>query len=210
MEPKLTPSAFTLDDIDLAGRETLFEGRGRVERFDFRYRRHDGDWSDSVRREIYCTGEASHLLIWDPKLDAVLLIEQCRPAGLVWQEPTWLIEGVAGMIEGGETPEETARREAWEEAGCTVDALHRIGVVFSAPGSMGERTHLFCATADLSEAHGGVHGLDHEHEDIRTLVVPLEEALRAIDDGRLHDAKTMVLLTWLGRNREKIAQADQK
>ena len=204
MTSKLRQNSFTLDDVKITGRSLLFEARGRVECFTFRHRRHDGVWSENVRRELYCVGEASHVLIWDPAHDAVLLVEQFRPAGLVWNEPTWLIEGIAGMIDDGETPEETARREAREEAGCRVTELYKVATIFSSPGSVGERTHLFCATADLSDAHDNFHGLDAEHEDIRTLVVPLEQALEAVDEGRVQDVKTMALLQWLARNRHRV------
>lgn len=207
MTSKLTQTSFTLDDIRITGRSLLFEARGRVERFTLTHRRHDGAWSQPVQRELYCVGEAAHILIWDPAPDTILLIEQFRPAGLVWNEPTWLIEGIAGMIDDGETPEETARREALEEGGCRVTGLYKVATIFSSPGSVGERTHLFCATADLSDAHGNFHGLNEEHEDIRTLVVSLKDALEAADEGRLQDVKTMALLQWLARNRHRVAAA---
>lgn len=207
MTSRLPQNAFTFADIKIADRSILFEGRGRVERFTLTHRRHDGAWSQPVQRELYCIGEAAHILIWDPALDAVLLVEQFRPAGLAWNEPTWLVEGVAGMIDDGETPEQTARREALEEAGCRIIELYKVAVIFSSPGSVGERTHLFCATADLSDAHGNFHGLSEEHEDIRTLVVSLEDALEAVDEGRVQDVKTMALLQWLARNRNRVAAA---
>ena len=35
----------------------------------------------------------------------------------------WLVEGVAGIIEGNESPEDVACRESIEETGCQIDKL---------------------------------------------------------------------------------------
>jgi ADP-ribose pyrophosphatase len=203
MEDRLVPTPRTLDDVDIKSRELIGRGWGKLERFTFRHRRFDGAWSDIVTRDMYTIGEVSMVIPYDPALDAVVLIEQFRTCGLVWGEATWLFEAVAGIIDPGETPAEVARREASEEAGCEVGEPVLISVAYSSPGGYGERTHMHAAKADLSGI-GGLHGLAHEHEDIRAVVVPLTEAYAATQDGRVRDAKTILMIQWLILNKTRM------
>ena len=202
MEKRLIPSPRTLDDVDIRSREQLGQGWGKLERFTFRHRTYEGGWSDMVTRDIYTIGEVTCVLPYDPALDAIVLVEQFRACGLVHGEATWLFEAIAGIIDPGETPAEVAIREAKEEAGCHLDAPIPIGAYWSSPGGYGERSHIFTAKADLSSI-GGIHGLDHEHEDIRAVVVPLADALAAIDDGRIQDAKTAFMIQWVALHRDR-------
>lgn len=204
MEPRLVPTPRSLADIELKSRDIIGRGWGRIERFVFRHKRFDESWSEDVTRDVYTIAEVVNVLPWDPKLGAVVLIEQFRTCGLVWGEPTWLFEAVAGIREEGETPEDVARREAEEEAGCRIERLHPVSTVWSSPGGYGERASLFVGEADLSGV-GGIHGLAHEHEDIRAVVVPLDEAYEGTKDGRITDTKTILLIQWLVLNRQSMA-----
>lgn len=203
MEDRLIPTSRSLADVDIASRELIGRGWGRLERFSFRHRRFDGGWSDLVTRDMYTIGEVAMVIPYDPALDAVLLIEQFRACGLVWGEATWLFEAVAGIVDPGETPPEVAKREALEEANCAIADPILITTAYSSPGGYGERTHIYAAKADLSGV-GGIHGLAHEHEDIRAVVVPLAEALAATADGRIRDAKTFLMIQWLVANKAKM------
>lgn len=202
MERRLTPTPRNLDDVDIRSRQTIGQGWGKLERFTFRHRRFDGGWSDEITRDLYTIGEVAMMLPYDPALDAVLLVEQFRTCGLYWGEATWLFEAIAGIIEPGETPPEVALREAEEEAACAVTNPQHISTVYSSPGGYGERTHMYVGYADLSAA-GGLHGLADEHEDIRAVAVPLAEALAATQDGRIRDAKTILMIQWLTLNKSK-------
>tara|TARA_R110002124_G_scaffold103539_1_gene252657 strand:+ start:2509 stop:3120 length:612 start_codon:yes stop_codon:yes gene_type:complete len=203
MERRLIPSPRTLDDIDIKRRDLIGQGWGKLERFTFRHRRFDDQWSEEVTRDLYTIGEVSMIIPYDPTLDAVLLVEQFRTCGLYWGEATWLFEAVAGIIDPGETPPEVAMREAMEEAACAIALPILIATVYSSPGGYGERTHMYAGRADLSAA-GGIHGLAHEHEDIRAVAVPLDEAMVATADGRIRDAKTMLMIQWLAMNKSKL------
>jgi ADP-ribose pyrophosphatase len=203
MEDRLIPTPRTLSDVEIISRDLIGQGWGKLERFTFRHRRFDGTWSEAVTRDIYTIAEVVNILPYDPALDAVVLIEQFRACGLVYGEATWLIEAVAGIRDEGETPPEVARREALEEAGCTVGEPYHITTVYSSPGGYGERTYLYAACANLAGI-GGIHGLAHEHEDIRAIVVPLDEAHAAAMDGRIRDAKTVLMIQWLHANKQKL------
>lgn len=204
MESRLVPTPRSLADVEIRSRDIIGKGWGKLERFVFRHRRFDGEWSEEVTRDVYTIAEVVNVLPFDTKRDAVVLIEQFRTCGLVWGEATWLFEAVAGIREKGEEPEEVARREAEEEAGCKVVKVHPVTTVWSSPGGYGERAHLFVGEADLAGI-GGIHGLAHEHEDIRAVVVPLAEAHAAVLDGRIRDTKTILLIQWLMLNKKHIA-----
>ncbi|MDO8840269.1 MAG: NUDIX domain-containing protein [Parvibaculum sp.] len=203
MDNRLVPTPRSLADVDIRSRDTIGRGWGKLERLVFRHRRFDGTWSGEVTRDIYTIGEVAMVLPYDPALDAVVLLEQFRACGLVWGQATWLFEAIAGIVDPGETPAGVAAREAREEADCGIGTALHISTVWSSPGGYGERTHLYAAAADLSDI-GGIHGLAHEQEDIRAVVVPLSEALAATQDGRIADAKTILMIQWLILNKSRI------
>jgi len=200
---KLVRSERSMADIDLQDRQTVYQGWSKVETFQVRHRKFDGDWSPVLKREVHYVGEAACILPWDPATGQVVLIEQFRASGLVHGEATWLIEAIAGLVEQGQSPEATARREAKEEAACKVERLIPVLSAFSSPGSSGERSHLFVGITKL-DGVGGIHGLDNEDEDIRAFTVPLNEALSACHDGRIADLKTIALIQWLTLNEDKL------
>ncbi|NNU80056.1 NUDIX domain-containing protein [Halovulum dunhuangense] len=180
----------------------LSTGFFALEEHHFRHRLHAGGHSESVRREVFVTGDAVTVLPWDPKRDLVLLIEQVRAGLLGRGDPNpWNIEVIAGLIDTRETPEETARREAMEEAGLTLGRIERIAGYYASPGAVSEYLTSFVAEADLGSHAAGLHGLDGEHEDIRTLILPREEAMQAIASGEARNAPLLLSLMGLERLR---------
>ena len=112
----------------------------------------------------------------------------------------WLLEFVAGMVEDGESSEQVVRREAREEAGIELQQVHFINQYFPSPGGSAETIDLYWASADLSGA-GGVFGLESEGEDIRATVYPFDEAMSMLDEGKINNSVTMLLLLWFDRYR---------
>ncbi|HSM18780.1 MAG TPA: NUDIX hydrolase, partial [Hyphomicrobiales bacterium] len=101
-------------------------------------------------------------------------------------------------------PAECARHEALEETGYEVADLEPVGAVFSSPGTLTERMHLFLARyAPDGRAHDG-GGVDHEGEDIEVLEYPLDELARMAADGTIIDAKTLVVIERLRRRRPEL------
>jgi hypothetical protein len=75
--------------------------------------------------------------------------------------------------------------------------LTHISTFYASPGASSERLFLFYGTIHQGVgAHDG-GGVASEGEDIRTLVIPLEEALGKIASGEIADAKTIIGLQWL-------------
>ena len=194
------------NDVELKSRRVAYSGFGKVFDLALRHRRFDGSMSDWLSREVYERAPVAAVLLYDPARDAVVLVEQFRAGVYQAGDDPWLLEVVAGLTEPGESPDEVARREAVEEADCTITALERVCRVFTSPGGTTESCTIFCGRVDAAGA-GGVHGLADEHEDIRVLVMDRAEAVAGIASGRVVNAKTVIALQWLALNHERLRAA---
>jgi ADP-ribose pyrophosphatase len=109
-----------------------------------------------------------------------------------------LLEVPAGTIDVGESPEQTAERELREETGYRAGSIRRLRDWYVSPGVMTERMYLFlCEDLQPGPAH-----LEPD-ERIRTVIVPWEQAIAMIEDGRIEDAKSMLALTICDRLRRR-------
>ncbi len=186
--------------------QRLHDGFFKVDRYQVGHELFAGGRTEAFSRELFERGEASAVLLYDPKKDLVVLTEQYRIGAALdkQQGSPWLLEVVAGMMEAGESAEEVARREAEEEAGCHLNQLIPISSYWSSPGGTSEKVHLYCALID-STGLGGIHGLDHEQEDILVRVLPFQVAFDGIESGAINNAATIIALQWLKLKHSDIA-----
>lgn len=172
-----------------------------VEDLRLRHRLNAGGWSDELMRTVFVSGDAVVALPWDPVRDRVLLIDQFRPAPAARGDAQpWLYETIAGRIDPGETPEETARREAEEEAGITFSRLFEAPANYPSPGALAELLYLFIAIADLPDDSAGLGGAAHEGEDIRSHLVPRARLMEMVDAGEIRNGPLLTLALWLDRH----------
>lgn len=191
-------------DFEIERREECFKGFYRVDRLYLRHRLFSGEMGRRLDRELFVRHDAVCVLPYDPKRDKVVLVEQFRVGAIDKSENPWLLEPIAGLIDKShEVPEEVAHREAQEEAGLALQSLWPISTYFPSPGGSDELVHLFLARVDSDEA-GGVHGLPEEGEDIRVHVMPFEDALDAVKNGKINNAAAMIALQWLALNRAEV------
>jgi ADP-ribose pyrophosphatase len=192
--------------VEVLEARTAHQNFTRTDIYKIRTRKYDGEWSEPYRRDVVSTGGSGHAtaaLLYEPERDVVLLIEQFRMVNYVNNtKRAWQLEIVAGLIDLGETPEETIRRETIEEAGCEVVALEKIAHFAASPGIYSETVHMYLARVTIATA--GVHGLASEDEDIRSHVISFDDALSMADNGFIQDAKTLLALNWLARHREAV------
>jgi 8-oxo-dGTP pyrophosphatase MutT (NUDIX family) len=132
-------------------------------------------------------------LLFDPEgVPSVVLLRQYRPT---YGEE--LFEAPAGMRDiPGEPIAETARRELLEEVGLSAGKLEHVFSLKPSPGMSDAVTELFIAT-ECVQGESDRHGPEEEHMQVHH--IPLEKALRMIDDGEITDAKTVVLLLLAAR-----------
>lgn len=194
-------------DVEPLSRDFAYAHYFGVEEHRLRHRRFDGTMSEVIGRGVFTSGDAVTVLPYDPGNDTVLMIEQFRAGPFARRDPRpWSLEPPAGRADRAEPPEETARREAREEAGIEIGRIERIAAFYPSPGIMSEYITAFVGEADLGEA-GGVYGLPEEHEDIRALVVPLADALAACASGEINTAPLILSLFWLDRHAERLRRA---
>ncbi|WP_026957877.1 ADP-ribose diphosphatase [Aliagarivorans taiwanensis] len=197
--------AFTRQDVEIKSKETVYQGFFKMERFTLRHRLYAGGWSPWFTRECLNRGHAAAILLYDPKLDSVVLIEQFRIGALESPSSPWLLEIVAGMLDSNQPPQEVALREAEEEAGLKVERVLPLPSFLPGAGGLSERIYLYVGEVDASEA-GGNFGLAHEDEDIQVKVVSREEAFVWVQQGRVDNAAAVIALQWLQLNLAEVRE----
>lgn len=117
----------------------------------------------------------------------IYLVRQYRPAirRAIYEIP-------AGIIDHGERPTTTARRECEEEIGLRPRRLFKLCTFYSAVGFSTGSIRLFLAQGLLA-------GRTRRHDDTEFLqvhVVPFERACRWVTSNRIIDAKSIVGILW--------------
>jgi ADP-ribose pyrophosphatase len=193
------------DAPEIVAREVVYDGFFRIDRYRLRHRLYAGGWSAVISREVITRRRAVGLLLYDPRRDEVVLVEQFRLAAQLAGFSGRHLEVVAGMVDRPhETDGDVARREAQEEAGLIIDGeLVPIHHFMTSPGGTTEAVVLFCGRVDASRA-GGLHGLAEEHEDIKVVPMPYAEAARLLHEGAIENATTMIALYWLAAHRDEL------
>jgi len=174
-----------------------------MEKYRLKHTLYEGGWSEEISRELFVRGNCVAVLLYDPAADKLVLIEQFRAGAILNPDRAWLVEIVAGAIEAGETAEEVAYRESIEEAGCTIEQIKVINEFYTTPGGSSERITLFCGKIDSSQV-GGIHGLDHEHEDILVRAVSFDEAYQMLLNGEIESAIPIIAIQWLALNKQQL------
>jgi ADP-ribose pyrophosphatase len=113
----------------------------------------------------------------------VVLVRQPREA--VRAE---LLEIPAGILDvPGETPEACARRELVEETGYQAASVEYLATILTSPGFTDERIELFLAR----DVEPGGEAIE---DGVSAVLMPFDDALDAIDAGRIIDAKSVTAL----------------
>ena len=153
------------------------------------------------QRDVLEGGKVIAVLPVDLARDEIVLIRQFRLPAHLGNGKGDLIEIVAGRVEQGETLAASAARECAEEIGVAPSALIELFSYFSTPGITDEAVTVFLGAIDAAQvpsrtASGG--------EYIRTLRVPIDAALAALDNNRLHNGPAIMALQWLALNRARL------
>jgi nudix-type nucleoside diphosphatase (YffH/AdpP family) len=160
----------------------------------FEWRRGNGEWQ-TQRRQTFDRGNGAALLPYNLDRRTVVLVKQFRYPAYVNGYDDLLIETVAGLLDD-ETPEARIRAEAEEETGYRLRGVRKVFEAFTSPGAVTEKLHFFIAEYDPSMKIGSGGGNPDEGEEIEVLELAIDEAMAMIADGRIVDAKTIMLLQY--------------
>lgn len=190
--------------IEIIQKEEVFrQAIFRVVAATLKYELYNGMMSDELVRLNLDRGDSVAALIHDVQNDVLLMAEQFRYPTHE-KGPGWLTEIVAGMVDAGEKPSDSMKREIWEEVGYRVSSLRHIGTFYMSPGGSSERIHLYYSAVDQADRGSNGGGKLSEGENVLVLTIPVDQALEELDRGRVMDAKTMIALQWLALNRDTL------
>ena len=144
------------------------------------------DGSQGAREYIRHPGAVAVVPLFDDR--SVLLERQFRyPHGREF------IEVPAGKLEPNEPHLDTAKRELLEETGYTATEWTRLGVIHTSIAYTNEAIELFLAEKLKKERAAQLDA----GEFLETLIVPFDEAIAMVRDGRITDAKSVAALLWV-------------
>jgi nudix-type nucleoside diphosphatase (YffH/AdpP family) len=195
-------------DVQIAHRTEPYAEFFAIEEQELTYRRFDGEMSAPVHRAAFVSGDAVTVLPYDARRDRVLLVEQFRFSPHVRGDANpWQLEAIAGRIDQGETPQDAARREGFEEAGLHLDDLRLIASYYPSPGAVTEYLYSYLALVDLPDSASGIFGLDTESEDIRAHLVGFDQLMQMCATGEIANGPVLLSALWLARERPSLRAA---
>jgi len=182
------------DRINVKQRELLSNQWARLERVTFDYLRSEGTWQTQTR-EIYHRGHGAAILLYDLDRQTIVLTRQFRFPAWELGGDGFLYEVPAGVIEK-DNPEETIQLETSQETGFIIDKPTFLFKAFATPGSVTEQLYYYAAPYDNSQRKGSGGGVEAEGEDIEVIEIKLLDAVNAIHEGKIVDAKTIILIQY--------------
>ena len=188
--------------FEIINKKNIHNGFFKMNEYILKYKKYDGSWSKEVKREIFGGAMVSAVLPYDPVKREIVLIQQFRAGTIAKEFNNYLYEIVAGIIESGETAEDTAKRECLEETGCKIKKITPIQGYFPAPGSSESFYHLFLGEIDTFEGER-VMGLESENEDILVRSYKLSDVKEMMEKGEILNGLTLIALQWFFLNISK-------
>jgi GDP-mannose pyrophosphatase NudK len=183
--------------VHIKKRETVSDDHALLQKVKYELEKKDGE-KIGQEREVYDHGNAVAVLMYNKEEKKILLTRQFRLPTFLNGNPTGLLlEACAGIVEEGEDPSETMKREILEETGYEVEEVKKVYEAYSSAGVLTELLYLYLApyNASMKKEKGG--GLKEEGEDIMLVELPLDKATQMLANGEIRDAKTIILLQYL-------------
>ena len=179
----------------IINKKNLYSGFFSRNKYEFIHEKHNGEWTNTVEREVFSGAHVSTLLPYDPIKKEIILIQQFRAGALSRYDENYLLEIVAGIIDEGENPEQTAIRECFEETGCEVKKIYPIQSYFPAPGSSESYYHLYLGEIQAFDGER-IKGLEKENEDILVKSFKIDEVRQMLKEKKIINGLTLVAVQW--------------
>lgn len=181
--------------VRLIHEQLLSDNWYTLKKYTFSLLRRDGRWQEQSR-EAYDRGNGAVILLYSRETRRVVVTRQFRFPVFLNGHNGFLIEAAAGLLDNA-SPEARIVAEAEEETGFRVTRVEKVFEAFMSPGSVTEKLYFFIAEYDDRQRSGEGGGIEEEGEDIEVLELDFDQALQAIDQGEIVDAKTIMLLQHL-------------
>lgn len=185
-------------EYEILKNDRIFDEFFQIDRVQLRHENFKDDQWSTVRRYNLNRPEAVAVILENTETGKIILVEQFRYASLKKSERNgWMQEIIAGLIDPGETPLESAKRETMEETGYHVNNLEHVTDYFASVGICDELIHLYygqVTSKDRIEQGGGV---ETESEDLLVMEVDFSELMQRLKNNEIKDSKTIIALQWL-------------
>jgi nudix-type nucleoside diphosphatase (YffH/AdpP family) len=189
--------------VSIEQKKIIFDDFFKVEEAYLRFEQFNGEMSPRIRRLNMERGNSVAIVILNKDTGKLIMVSQFRYP-TYQNNHGWTIEIIAGMVDPGETPEQTLRRELEEEIGLKIENFGHINTFYPSPGGSSELIYLYYAAVSGEQAkYKETGGLLSHGEDVKALELSLEDALDKIKSGEIVDAKTIVGIYWLENSRAK-------
>jgi len=183
-------------------RRRVFDDFFKIDELLIAHQQIDGTMSVAQKRLVFERGDSVAVLLFHVERNSVLLVEQFKAPVLIGRRrgdetsaDGWIVETVAGMIDGDETPEAAALRETFEEIGYQIGTLQPIGKFFSSPGGSAERVFTYFAEVRDADRTGKGGGIDDE--DVKIVEVSIDDLFDRLGRGAIEDPKLWIAAYWL-------------
>ena len=161
---------------------------------------------ENFAREVVERGQSVAILLYDPRHDKVLLINEYHAGRHINGDQPFALELPAGMIDKDETFAIAGLREASEETGVTAARYEIITPkAYLSSGGSSETIGILCMSFDSTKSFG-LQGKVSEGEIIQPVLLSRQEFLAQCDNAGINDIRAILSANWLERNLDHIRE----
>ena len=180
----------------------LHDGFFKLKELTLKYKKHNGDWSQKINREIFVGASVAAVLPYDHVKKKIILNTQFRAGVLQKKINPKLTEIVAGIIDKNETPRDAAIRECKEETGCAIKKVKKIVSFFPSPGASESYYHLYLGEVKSFKGFR-ITGQTQEDEDILAKCYSVNEIKEMLNNNTIINGLSLIALQWFLLNYKK-------
>ncbi|MDR1694802.1 MAG: NUDIX hydrolase [Lactobacillaceae bacterium] len=193
-----------MKDVKILGSEIVYKGFNKITKYFFEFKSFDGKETFTMDKEIFQRKDAVAVLLYDPRVDGIVFIEQFRPGCYVADNIPCPLEIPAGLVDKGDDNFiATVKREAMEEANCEIEKYLEIGSFFPEISFSSRKIHLFCAKVNTGNL-GISGGIKSESEDTKITLIKAADLRKMLDSGKIINSHTLIAVQWFFLNIDKV------
>ena len=182
-----------IKQIKILGEKRIFDGFFKIDEGKIEERKSESIISTFSRCKV-TRPNAVAVLIYNEDSNKVILVKQFRfPVAHYGSE--FILEAVAGKIDGTEEPKDAAVREVFEEVGYKInkESLSKPIEIYPSPGYSTEKIYIFLVVVkDADKVEGAGGGLEEEDESIDIVELELHDFIAKIKANEIMDSKTII------------------